>query len=241
VTAKWDANNLRFTFFPTGPVRATPDWWLSITGAPPDAENVLPREQVVSVSGTYKGVQLTMSSSPGRVDFVIQPLVPQPGRLGSPVAGDAEELLEVLEEVVAALADRVPTSNRLALGGNLFRPSSSKEETYALLRETLKSVAVNPEKMSDLNYRVNWPVEVDSRGYNRLGTWSSILAKAFAVAPDGTAQVGFSEAHYLSFEFDINTVPMAGVEIPSNDTAKVYRVMADLVRQNMERGEVPSK
>jgi hypothetical protein len=241
VSVKWDANNLRFTFFPTQPVQVTPEWWLSITGEQPDAENVLPKEQVVSVSGAYKGVQLSISSSPGRVDFVIQPLAPQPGRLGSPVAGAADELLEVLGEVVSGLADGVPNSNRLALGGVLLRPSSSKEETYGLLKETLKSVAVNPEKMSDLNYRVNWPVEIESRGYNRLGTWSSILAKSIVLAPDGTTHVGFSEAHYLSFEFDINTMPQAGLEIRSSETVDAYRVMAELVRQNMEQGEVPSK
>lgn len=241
MTVKWDANNLRFTFFPTQPVQVTPDWWISIAGEPPDAENVLPKEQVVSVSGAHKGVLLTISSSPGRVDFVVQPPAPQPGRLGSPVAGDAAELLEALGEVVSALAERVPASNRLALGGVLLRPGSSREETYGLLKETLKSVAVNPEKMSDLIYRVNWPIEVEGRGYNRLGTWSSILAKTFAFAPDGTTHVGFAEAHYLNFEFDINTMPRPGAEIRSNDTVHVYQAMAELVRQNMEQGEVPSK
>jgi hypothetical protein len=240
VAMKWEAQTLRFTFFPSQVTQVSSEWWQAITQQAPEAENALPRQHVITISGSYRGVYLTLSSSPDRVDLLIQPLPPQQGQLGEPVAGDANELIELLCEGALAISDRIPVASRLAFGGILFQPTSSSEASYALLKDVLKSVSVTPGKMSDLNYRVNWPVEIEGRKYNRLGTWSSVLVKAFLLQPIGPSNLSINERHFLSFEFDINTAPLAELEIRADETPLELERMVALVKENMEQGEVPS-
>lgn len=240
MSVKWDAQTLRFTFFPTQATPVSSEWWSAFAHQAPDAENSLPKQQVVSISGMHRGVGFFVSSGPERVDLGIQPAAPPQGQLPEPVAGDAKELLAILREAVLAVKDRVPTSKRLALAGVLFHQTASNEETYFLLKEILKSVAVIPGKMSDLNFRVNWPIDISGRSYNRIGNWSSLLIKHFSLSPVVEAQSTLAERHYLSFEFDINTTPILGLEIRAAEVPTAFEQMEALVKENMDKGEVPS-
>jgi hypothetical protein len=240
VSIKWDAQSLRFTFFPHQATPVSADWWTAFAHQPPEAENNLPRQHIVSISGMHKGVGLALASSPDRVDLSISPPPLVQGQIAEVTAGDAKELLAILREVVLTVKDRVPASRRLAIAGALFRQTASNEETYSLLRDALKSVTVVPEKMRDLSYRVNWPIQLSGRSYNRLGTWSSLLVKHFSFSPTGEAQSPLAERHYLSFEFDINTALVAGVEFQATEVSAVLDQMEALVTENMEKGEVIS-
>jgi hypothetical protein len=245
VTAIWEAQTLRVTFFPTEATAVSSDWWIDFTGVEPDSESKHPKAAIVVVSGSFEGRFLSISSGAGRVDLVFQPVLqtstsaPNSIAIPSATIGPADALLDVLCERIAPICERMKSVDRLALGGVFLKAVVSHEEAYNNLKMMLKSVTVDPENMRDLVYRVNWPVRDDQgRVINRLGAWSTILAKGFGVTAGAEGPALLSEDHYVSFEFDINTAPEKGVHFGLGTLRSELLFLRRLLDKNLELGEV---
>jgi hypothetical protein len=242
VTAIWEAQTLRATFFPTEAISVSGDWWVDFTGAQPDSESKLSKDAIVVVSGAFSGKLLLISSGVGRVDVVYQPLVPTTVTSSSVAlitAGPAEPLLDELCARIGPICDRLQSVHRLALGGVFLKPVGSREEAYEELKNMLKSVAIDPQRMRDFLYRVNWPVkDALDRPINRIGVWSSILAKVAGLTAGVTAPTTLSEDNYVKFEFDINTAPEVGVQFVSEAIKSELSFLRRLLEENLEIGEV---
>ncbi|WP_024509695.1 hypothetical protein [Bradyrhizobium sp. ARR65] len=247
MTAKWEAQALRATFFPTEATAVAAEWWQEFTGSQPDNENRQPKDAIVVVSGAFEGAFLSISSGIGRVDVVFQPLLPNQinpldgQTLPTVSVGPAEALFDKLFSRLRAVSERLKLVNRVALAGTLLKPVTSRDEAYEELKVLLKSVSVNPARMRDLIYRVNWPTQdTAGRVVNRMGAWGSMTARVSAQglgeAPTGSAIL--SENHYVSFEFDFNTAPDPEVRFTPEEVTSEFQFLRGLLEENLKQGEV---
>lgn len=247
MSAVWEAQLLRVTFFPVHPVSLTSDWWSEFTGSDPESVTSLPKEQVTQVAGPFDDAHLSIISAPGRIDVLLQP--PQPVSITAGAVSiavpqhtlkDALALLSIVSSKISALAERMPLVQRLALGGIFLKEATSIEDSYLELKKLLKSVTVQPEKMRELIYRVNWPVSIDSKGFNRLGIWASLRVKVRAMGAGVGDEIPLIDKSYVSFEFDINTAPGPLIQFEPSDVRATFPKLAALLKENLEQGEVPS-
>ena len=247
MSVAWEAQLLRVTFFPVNPISPTSDWWAEFTGSEPEIVTSLPKEQVTQIAGPFADAHLSIISAPGRIDVLLQP--PQPASVPAGAvsmaipqhtAGDALALLSAVCEKLDPLTERMPVVQRLALGGIFLKEAPSTEGSYWELKKLLKSVNVRPEKMRELIYRVNWPVSLDGEDFNRLGIWNSLAVKVRAVGAGGSNEIPLIDKSYVSFEFDINTVPGPLVQFDPSGVRARFPKLATLLKENLEQGEVPS-
>jgi hypothetical protein len=243
----WEAQLLRVTFFPVGPVNLTAEWWTEFTGSEPEAVTTLPKEHVTTVSGPFAEAHLSLVSGPGRVDLLVQPAQPTAITAGVTniampqyTAGTAAALLSTMASGFVPLTERMPLVQRIALGGTFLKETKSLEASYIELKHLLKSVAVRPEKMRELIYRVNWPVTIDGEDFNRLGTWASVNVKIQAIVPGAGSGTELLDKPYVSFEFDINTAPGPLISFGPERVRDKFSKLVGLLQENLERGEVPS-
>ena len=245
MAAIWEAQILRATFFPVESTAVSSDWWVDFTGGQPDSESKQPKEAIVVVNGAFSGRLLSISSGAGRVDVVYQPLLPSQiqvsgaARVPTVTMGPAQPLLDELCSRIEPLCSRLRSVHRLALGGVFLKAAGSTEQAYEQLKGMLKSLSVDPHRMRDLVYRVNWPVkDAQDHEINRIGVWSSVLAKVTGFTFGATSASTLSEDTFVNFEFDINTAPDAGVQFTSKAIRSELSFLRELLDENLERGEV---
>ena len=245
MTANWEAQTLRITLFPTETTAVSSEWWAEFSGTQPDNENRQPKDAIVVVTGTFEGKFLSIGSGVGRIDVVFQPLiamqhvVPFSGQpLPQVTVGPADKLLDLMFSRIGPLCARAKAVERIALGGVFFRHVASKEAAYEELKRLLKSVAVQPERMRDLIYRVNWPIrDTAGRLVNRIGAWSAMTAliRAHVLTQDPAI---LSEDNYVTFECDINTAPENHVRFGPEDTRSELEFLRGALEENLRLGEV---
>jgi hypothetical protein len=235
--AAWVATQLRATYFSAEATQINADWWTDLTGAQPAIDERRPRESTYKVAGPFAGALLSVVSFPGRIDLFLEPAPPPAGAMPTMTIGNANELLDQLLDRLPKLAGRLPTSNRIALAGNMILGVRDKLAAYEELKDLLKSVRVDPTKMQELGYRINWPVKLSGREINRLTSWASARIR---ISMLGDQPTQFDEQHYVQFDFDVNTMPSIDTRLSPDDTTKLFGQFGDLLRQNMSEGEVLS-
>ncbi|MDA9545861.1 hypothetical protein ACM43_15830 [Bradyrhizobium sp. CCBAU 45321] len=236
---------LRVTLFPIEATAVSSEWWTDFTGFSPDNENRQPKDAIVVVSGAFEDKLLSLSSGVGRIDLTYQALSPllqvplqESQTLPKLTMGSVDTLLETTFSRIAPICARAKAVHRIALGGVFLSPVSSKTEAYLMLKGLLKSVAVQPERMSDLTYRVNWPIrDTAGRVVNRLGTWSSLRTRMGALGLTESPTV-LSEDNYVNFESDLNTAPATEVQFQGEEILSELHFLRGVLEENLRLGEV---
>lgn len=190
-------------------------------------------------AGPFAGTHLVVQNTPVRIDFTIQPIPPAATGVPSFLAGNAEELITLLEGKVPQVCEIVGSARRIALAGALFLEAEGRTHAYELLKGLLKSVAVNPQRMRDLTYAVNWPV-VSAGGFelNRLTTWSAAFIRGVTADASGGQNAVLFEREYTQFGFDMSTSPEIDHDFPPEEAAGLFVELFKLVRENMSEGEM---
>jgi hypothetical protein len=237
----WDAQHLRVSFFVGKPVQFTDESWTRITGVPPEVREVRSAIGSDRYAGAFAGAQLVVQNTPLRIDFTIQPVPPVATGVPSFLAGNAEELISLLESKVSLMCEIVGSANRIALAGVQFLEAKDRTNAYELLQNLLKSVSVDPQRMRDLSYGVNWPV-VSAGGFelNRLTTWNAAFIRALTTDTSGGQNAVLFEREYVQLSFDMSTAADINHEFPSEEAACLFAELFQLVRENMSGGEILS-
>ena len=222
------------------PVQFTDESWTELTGADPEVRETRKTAALDRFAGTLAGTQFVVLNTPVRIDFAIQPLQSAIPEVPSFVAGKADELLSLLQTKIRAMSRLVGLPTRVALGGTLLLEAHDRMQAYRVLRDLLRSVSVDPERMSDLSYQVNWRVGPSDGlpALNRLTTWAAVLYRgmlATEAQPERSA-VAF-ERHYVQFTFDMNSAPEGKEQLSDRGAEAVFAELFRLAEENMSEGE----
>jgi hypothetical protein len=240
VEARWEVQQLRVTIFPSKPIPVTPEIWQALAGSLPETETKRPRDGSTLLAGVVDGIQIVISNTPAQFDVLFGPQPPVAmaqtlAALPRTTIGEVKTVFEMIRAKVPVVFDFVPESARIAFAGTVLLATEDVKDSYNKLATLLHSVEMQPTKVRDFYYRVNWPLTVDGVDINRLTTWSAVVVRTMSVAD--VAHSAVSDSHYAQLEFDINTVP-SPAKFSSAELRQVFPTLVALVEENLERGEV---
>jgi hypothetical protein len=240
----WQAHQLRCTFF------ATPDalplesrgWWESAIESPPERIEDQPKIGRHIEEGPFLDGLLTLSAQANRIDWLLGPVIdPDQGFHGLwpigpfPLVRD-EYLAKVLRWVPSA-----PPCHRIAFGGRLLLPVSSREEGYRLLAAYLP-FAPDPEGSSDLRYQINRPrwsqVRPDLK-INRSQAWSVSLSWLSVIRRADNREITRQERSSICLDPDVNTAAEFLNRLPADQIADLMKELADLTAGLVVEGDRP--
>lgn len=238
----WGAHVLQVALFSNSVFPTEKNHFLALLGSEPDTNEDRPREGVRTQTGEVDGAHVQIGVTPLRLDIVFSP-PPQPasldvGAIRTSIGPFVSELRK-FSDVVLKWVESVDTPLvRVAFIGAAVAETASREETYGLLAEKIKSVAISP-KMRDLIYRVNWPASTANlaEGFlNRLSTWTSFRLDVNAgLNPAATVTVG--SKHFARIDMDINTPAERREPLPRADVPKLLSEIFELAIDVAEHGE----
>jgi hypothetical protein len=183
--AAWLAGQIRATIFVAEPVQVDAEWWTSLTAAQPAVDERRPREGMYKVSGPFAGALLSIVSFAGRIDLLLDPAPSASGTIPVVTAGNGNELLQMFLDRLVPFAERVPEAIRIALAGTMLRETADRRSAYIELKSLLRSVVVDPDRMQELGYRINWPLKLlDNIDVNRITSWASTVVRMSAMSPE---------------------------------------------------------
>ncbi len=241
-SGNWEASQLQAVVFLRKAVSPV-DIFSAITGEAPDAQEDRPKEGVRVQTGPFLRGSLQVLINPIRIDIVLLPVIGPEIMLGgaSQTLGD---FATTVEDFASAIRKWLPNcglcASRLALVAKALAPADSVTAAYQILKDTLTSVIVEPGKMRDLMFRINWHAEsayMPERYLNRLTTWSAITAKIQAGPAGSLPTVPLEERHYAYREIDVNTPAEHSEELPSDQLVPIFEELLALVISTAKGGE----
>jgi hypothetical protein len=241
-SGNWEANQLQAVVFLRKAVLPA-DIFSAITGEAPDTQEDRPKEGVRVQTGPFLRGSLQVVLNPIRIDVVLSPVLGPEILLGgaSQTLGD---FATTLEDFASAIRKWLPgcglPASRLALVAKALAPADSVIGAYQVLKDNLTSVIVEPGKMQDLMFRVNWRAEsvcMPERYLNRLTTWGAITAKTQAGPAGSFPTVQVEERHYAYREIDVNTPAEHSEELPSDQLVPIFDELLKVVLSTAKGGE----
>ena len=244
---EWGVSLLRLSIFSSGPTSISDNDWKMLTGQE-EAENRTAIPGGRRYSGKYANGSLTLASTADRLDMVLQAQPPQSEEeLRLPLIGPWSDVRGTFIE----MCHRLLTSTqapivRVAFGGVLLSPSSDKEDSYRRLNRLLTTIDIDPVKMRDLFYRINWPSTSNTTGHllNRITTWATIKFAVTLMQVTGdrisVAAGAEKEVHAVRLEFDNNTDAESKSVIDKASIVPVFDELVSLANENAEKGEIQS-
>jgi hypothetical protein len=243
----WQAGQFRLTLFATP--EATPlhpeGWWEAVTGETPERIETRPKVGQHLEDGFFLEGQLTLSVAANRIDWVVEPVIDLDKKLEDmPAIGPFVPVRDAFMERILTWIPVAPSCFRLAFGGRLLLPLSSREEGYHLLAAYLP-FAPDPAHSSDLRYEINRhrPSRVQpGLILNRLQAWS-VPRFQTAMSPAGprfavTKVIG-PERFAISLEPDVNTDADFVEALPRERTADLVKELVDLAGELASEGDCP--
>lgn len=244
----WQVELLRLTLISSEPVALAESDWTAITG---EAEAAT-RQNVTGgkrYAGAFAGGQLTLAGVGQRVDLVLNwqqpPQLTEVPQQSLPSIGTWDQIRDrftnATEKWLTAI--KFPVI-RLAFGAVLLSETGGLVQSYQVLQELLKSVAVDPERMRDFVFRVNWPTESSvSKGLriNQLTNWSPIQLQTLLLQL-GDAQPNTASGPYafaVRLEIDHNTDQENRMPFDSGVLVPIYKELIAKAVQNASSGERP--
>ena len=224
--------------------RAIPqaDVFTPLVGAVPDSQEDRIRDGVrVQTGGVGEGQQLQVTMSPARVDIVLLPIV-SPGVMTEGVSnlGDFERSASSFAELMLSWLPKCDFPVlRLAMVARALAQAHTADGAYEILQDNLTSVRVQPGKMRDFFFRVNWPVSTASvsEGYlNRLSSWAALKFATRLEIPGGP-QSEAVERHYAQREIDVSTPVEHAEELSRDVLAPIFGEISQVVIDTGRAGE----
>jgi hypothetical protein len=240
---KWVVETLRVSLFSTDTVLLTDADWKKITG-----EDEAEIQQKVAgrrtMAGSYLDSRLSVSAVGSRVDCVLTPMPltepPEEDYVPSVGAWPAvcHDFVKVTSNWVGNF--RAPVV-RMAFGATLLGRCADHQDAYKILIGLLKTVHGDPERMRELIFRVNWPVNstsVNDLALNRLTQWSVLEMHTQLMIPMTAQSVIDAAAFFIRLELDHNTDAKRTASFDQNCLVPIYNELVQLALENAEKGEV---
>jgi hypothetical protein len=241
---EWSVNILRLSVFSSGPIAASESDWRMLTGqeeAP--ARNAIPGGK--HYSGPHLGGQLSLVVQGERIDVVLQAGDRSEGtELKLPVVGALQEVEHNFVDAATYWLRQISfPAVRLAFGAVLMVEQPSLTAAYETLRSLIKSVNINPERMRDLVYRINWPCQstVLQLPLNRITTWTALRIVTRLVQMTGetmSVAPGEGELHAVRLEIDHSTDVLNRTPFEQGKLVPIFEELLAHAHQNAEEGEV---
>lgn len=157
--------------------------------------------------------------------------------------GTCEESYDAFRRGVTRFMDSVvdSTVTRLAVGVELAKEVSSREEGYAVLGQRLISLRPDASISSDLSYRINYPRNKSFGGtevlINRLSAWSTSKT-VLGLQQKGMDNVTV-EAYYARSLLDLNTSPTFDVSaLAQAHRMELVDTLFDFALEIAQKGEI---
>jgi hypothetical protein len=242
---EWIAETLRLSLFFSESIKITVADWRRLTGEdePQTVQNVAGRRSMI---GPFEGGVLHIAAVGPRIDCI---LVPK-----SPTETVEEGYVPTIGPWPAVCTDLQKTTSdwiggfeqpiiRIAFAGSILAKCESVKDAYTQLLGLLRSVKGDPEKMKELNFRINWPINsraVNNLTLNRITSWSVLQIQLRLMIQTG-AKTAVNETpgiQVIRMEFDHNTDADRTVPFDRRMLAPIYEELVALALENAEKGEV---
>lgn len=242
----WRVELIRLTLFLDETHNISDKDWSIITGQD-EAETRQAVPGGKRLSGTVPNGALQMSMVGSRFDVVLTArILEEAEEFTLPSVGTLEETFKTFFESTSNWIGKTgPSVIRIAFGSVLTCQTESPEVSYTQLKGVLKSLNVDPKKMRDIHYRVNWPrsstVE-QGLNINRLTTWSSLrlVRKLLQIDAGGvSSDASGDEVYGVRLEADNNTEETRKTPFDRANLIPIYSELMGLARENAAKGEVP--
>jgi hypothetical protein len=251
MTAIWSVQSLRLSLFTAAQISTAEAEWTKVTSQEEaHVRQIVPGGRVYGglVGETYLTLSVVNSKpSGGRADLIRSPSpteAPEPAMLRVIGKWEAERDRFISLALSWLKAFESPII-RIAFGAALFSQVSDRKECYILLSKLLKSVAVIPDQMRDLLFRINWPEEshvLPGLSINRLTTWASMKRWPAAVILTGDQlSVGTDgdEVYAVSLEIDNNTDQEHTQPFDEAQKVAIFKELVAMATTNASDGERP--
>ncbi len=224
------------------------DIYSALAGELPDSQEDRPKEGVRVQIGKFGEGLLQVVVTPVRVDIFLNP-PPFETQAGAPIGlpritfGDFQSELDRFGEMIRRWLPRSEiSSSRLALIAKALAPADTVEGAYEILKANLTSVRVEPGKMKDLMFRVNWRAATDlvQEGYlNRLTTWAATMVQLQLHTAASMQGPPSAARHFALREIDVNTPAEHAEELQSGDLVPIFEELLRVVTDTAAAGEHP--
>ena len=245
MSIEWDVNLLRLSVFCAGTTSTSDEVWKLLTGQD-EAESraVVPGGR--RFSGKFAGGLLTLANAGPRLDLVLQAADGDTNEPKLPVIEPWTDVRGRFTELSLQLlaSVKIPIV-RIAFGSILLAKQNTLEDCYQRLSNLLKSVTVDPKRMRDLHYRVNWqrdskvaPIKI-----NRLTTWAAMRFSTSLLQVTGnnvTVAGSDQEQFAMRLECDHNTDAANLDPFEANKIDLIFGELVELASENAEKGEIIS-
>lgn len=242
----WGAQLLRVSLFSTGPVQISDSDWALVTG-----EDEAPTRQALpggrQLSGKFQDAQLALVAIPGRLDFVMTPMENEQQLLDSKIAvvGQWDEARERFFDFTSRwITNASFPVIRIAFGAVLICPTTDIRDSYVHLKKLVKSLQIDPDRMRDLLYRVNWSrtsATLPDLIINRLTTWLAL--RVFAQVAQSTGVIISADPavqlYGVRLDIDHNTAETNQEPFDHTKIIPIYGELVQLACENASEGEVP--
>ena len=169
------------TFHPDGtPMPDIAEWWQHTFRTEPDRIESMPRERSVQVGGNLPDGYLTVSSIPGRTDFILEPANEQSINSDRDWPGlSVRSYHEVVGNMVTPVRHWLNTQTpvyRLAVGARLLAPSPDLDSVYRSLGKFLPGIHLEGISNPDFIFRINrqrHSTHEPTVLINRVAAWST--------------------------------------------------------------------
>jgi hypothetical protein len=241
-SGNWEASQLQAVVFLRKAVSPT-DFFSAITGEAPDTQEDRLKEGVRVQTGLFLGGSLQVVFNPIRVDVILSPIL-GPEILLAGASQTLGNFVSTIEAFASVIRNWLPAcklpASRLALVAKALAPAESTIAAYQILKDNLTSVIVEPGKMQDLMFRVNWRVESarTEEGYlNRLTTWGAVTTKIQTGTASAVPLIQIGERHCAYREIDVNTPAEHPEELPSDQLVPIFNELLEVVLSTAKGGE----
>jgi hypothetical protein len=241
----WGVEVARLSLFLSEPRAISDRDWAIITGQQ-EAETRQAVPGGKSLSGSVPSGVMHMSAAASRFDVMLRHAdISEGEELQLPSVGPYDETFtSFFESTCKWIEEAGPSATRIAFGAVLTCKAANREDAYGHLRDLLKSLKVDPKKMRDLQYRVNWPGDSKVQQglvVNRITTWSSIriIRKLLQVSGTDVEDRDTRHVDAVRLEIDHNTDVAKKAPFDQGMLIPIYSELVELARQNAVEGEVP--
>jgi hypothetical protein len=241
---EWGVESLRVSLFSNAPTVVTDEDWRAVSNQTEQYNH-----QVIVgghiFSGNVNNGQLNLAAMEKRVDIILTSIpTTSTSEARLPTIGPWEQVRDRFVAFTSAWMETASFSVvRIAFGAVLLCPTSSRQQSYTLLQRMLRSVSVNPDKMRELFFRVNWPTNsgtIDGLLINRITNWSAIeflVAKVeLGASPSATAG---TQGYAVRLELDHNTDLSHTDRFSPDQVQSIYQELIAAASDNALKGECP--
>jgi hypothetical protein len=242
---EWVAETLRVSLFFANAVSISDADWKKITGQD-EAETHQKAAGRRTMLGPYLDSILSVSVVGSRVDCILSPERPSEAVEESYIPS-VGAWPAICDEFVKGTADWISNFQapivRIAFGATLFSRRADRQDAYKTLLALLKSVGGDPARMSELIFRINWPVSstsVNGLTLNRITNWSVLAIHLRLMQMTAPMVIDQTPPTFvIRLELDHSTDAAWIAPFDQSCLVPVYNELVKLAFENAENGELP--